>query len=434
MTDFRCQDNFLSLHYFNIILALRKGFDLKMKATGIVVEYNPFHNGHLHHLQQTRIKTNSDIVIAVMSGDFLQRGEPALVDKWTRSKMAIAAGVDLVIELPYAFATAQASDFAKGAIFLLDALKCHSFCFGSEEGSLEAFQQTYNLLSAKKDEYNTAIANYIKKGISYPKALNEAYNEISKATSVPLVDLSKPNNILGYHYIQAASLLNSDVQPETIRRVVANYHDDASNTETIASATGIRKLLFESHKLSEVNKYMPSTSIEGLKDWENTNYSFGSWEQFYPTLRLLILRSSKEKLSQIAEITEGMENAIWKAAMTHSSFELFMQQIKSKRFTWTRIQRMLTHIYTDFTWNQLRDIHYPTYIRPLAMNKKGQAYLQSIKKDLQLPLVSKVAASKNDKQLQLDIKAADLYYLGLQSSYGQSMVGSDFRIAPIIQE
>lgn len=134
-----------------------------MKATGIVVEYNPFHNGHLHHLQQTRIKTNSDIIIAVMSGNFLQRGEPALVDKWTRSKMAVAAGVDLVVELPYAFATAQASDFAKGAIFLLDALKCHSFCFGSEEGSLEAFQETYNLLLTKNDEYNTAIASYMKK-------------------------------------------------------------------------------------------------------------------------------------------------------------------------------------------------------------------------------------------------------------------------------
>lgn len=433
MTDFRCQDIFLSLHYFNIILALRKGFDLKMKATGIVVEYNPFHNGHLHHLQQTRLKTNSDIVIAVMSGNFLQRGEPALVDKWTRSKMAIAAGVDLVIELPYAFATAQASDFAKGAIFLLDALKCHSFCFGSEEGSLEAFQQTYNLLSTKKDEYNTAIANYMKKGISYPKALNEAYNEISKATTVPLVNLSKPNNILGYHYIQAANLLNSNIKPETIQRVIANYHDDASNTETIASATGIRKLLFEGHKLTEVKTYMPNTSLKGLKEWESTNFSFGSWEQFYPTLRLLILRSSKENLGQIAEITEGMENAIWKAAKTHTNFDSFMHQIKSKRFTWTRIQRMLTHIYTDFTWDQLRESDLPAYIRPLAMNKKGQAYLQSMKKDLQLPLISRVAASKHDKQLQLDIKAADLYYLGLQSSYGQSMVGSDFRIAPIIQ-
>lgn len=432
MTEFRCQDNFLSLHYFNTILALRKGFDLKMKATGIVVEYNPFHNGHLHHLQQTRLKTNSDIVIAVMSGNFLQRGEPALVDKWTRSKMAIAAGVDLVIELPYAFATAQASDFAKGALFLLDALKCHSFCFGSEEGSLEAFQQTYNLLLTNNEDYNTAIAAFMKKGLSYPKALNESYREISKNTDVRLVDLSKPNNILGYHYIQAANQLNSQIQPQTIQRIVANYHDDVSNIETIASATGIRKLLFEGQKLEEVKAYMPAKSLEGLYEWQCSHGSFGSWEQFYPTLRLIILRSSKEKLAQIAEITEGMENAIWKAARTHSSFQAFMQQIKSKRFTWTRIQRMLTHIYTDFNWNQLREIDVPTYIRPLAMNKNGQAYLQSIKKDLQLPLISRVAASKKDKQLQLDIKAADLYYLGLQTSYGQHMVGSDFRTAPII--
>lgn len=404
-----------------------------MKATGIVVEYNPFHNGHLHHLKQSQIQTSSDITIAVMSGNFLQRGEPALVDKWTRAKMALDAGVDLIVELPYAFATAQASDFAKGAIFLLDALKCDTFCFGSEEGSIASFEHTYNLLSSKKLEYNEAISQFVKQGISYPKALNEAYKSISRYSEEPLVDLSKPNNILGFHYLEAARQLNSPIQPATIQRVVANYHDDARETESIASATGIRKVLFEEKELSKVHSFLPSTSIAGLEHWLEHAESFGSWERFYPLLRLIILRQNKKSIAKYAEVTEGIENAIWNAAVKNEHFQPFMEQIKSKRFTWTRIQRMLTHIYTDFTWDQLRAIEYPTYIRPLAMSSSGQAYLQSIKKDLQLPLVSRVAASKENILLQLDIKAANLYYLGLQTNYGASMVGSDFRQIPFRQ-
>lgn len=403
-----------------------------MKATGIVVEYNPFHNGHLYHLNQSRSKTNSDVIVAVMSGNFLQRGEPALVDKWARAKMAVSAGVDLVIELPYAFATAQASDFAKGAIFLLDSLKCEFFCFGSEEGSLDSFHHTYDLLSTNKADYNTAISTLMKQGISYPRALNEAYKIISSNSTVPLVDLSKPNNILGYHYIEAAYQLNASIKPETIHRVIANYHDDAEASQTIASATGIRKVLFGEMDLTSIQSYLPNTSITELHAWNSTFNAFGSWESFWISLRYIILRHTKEQLANYAEVTEGIENAIWDAAMKCNSFQSFMQQIKSKRFTWTRIQRMLTHIYIGFTWNELKQMDLPTYIRPLAMSRNGQAYLNSLKKDLQLPLISRVAAHKENEMLMLDLKAANLYYLGLQSTFAQKMIGSDYRIAPII--
>ncbi len=433
MTEIRCQDNFLSLHYFNIILSIEKGFDFKMRATGIVVEYNPFHNGHLYHFQQSRLKTKSDIVIAVMSGNFLQRGEPALVDKWTRTKMALAAGVDIVIELPYVFATAQASDFAKGAIYLLDALKCTSFCFGSEEGSLNAFHHTYDLLSTKKADYNAAISNLIKQGISYPKALNEAYKLISAHSTIPLVDLSKPNNILGYHYIEAAHNLQAAIKPETIQRVVSNYHDDVKTNETIASATGIRKALFEEQALAPVQHFLPNTSYNELVTWKEHQQAFGSWEQFWPLLRFTILRHSKAQLATFSEVTEGMENAIWNAAHKCETFVEFMHSIKSKRFTWTRIQRMLTHIYTGFTREQLKQFNLPTYIRPLGMSKNGQAYLQSIKKDLQLPLISRVAASKGNDMLELDIKVTNLYYLGLQTTTSQKLIGNDYRTIPIIR-
>ncbi len=402
-----------------------------MKATGIVVEYNPFHNGHLHHLNQSRQKTNCEVVIAVMSGNFLQRGEPALVDKWSRTKMALKAGVDIVIELPYAFATAQATDFAKGAILLLDAMKCESFCFGSEEGTLNAFQHTYSLLSSKKEEYNTAISNFMKQGVSYPKALNEAYKLVSLESTQPLLDLTQPNNILGYHYLEATKLFNTSIQPETIQRIVANYHEDAQVDETIASATGIRKLILDNQRLEEVQKFLPESSFQQLTEWTNTHHTFGSWDRFWPLLRFTILRHSKEQLANYAEVTEGMENAIWNAAVKCEQFETFMHTIKSKRYTWTRIQRMLTHIFTGFTWEQLAEVNFPTYLRPLGMSKNGQTYLNSIKKDLQLPLVSRVAASK-DPLLQMDIKAANLYYAGLQSTISHQMIGSDYSTKPII--
>ena len=382
-----------------------------MKAAGIVVEYNPFHNGHLYHAQQSKAESGADILVAVMSGQFLQRGEPAFADKWARTDMALASGVDIVIELPYVYATAQASEFASGAIALLSSIGCESFCFGSEQGSIAPFLRTYELLESQRPAYEQKIHETVQTGISYPKALNEAYNSLTQNRS-GYADLKQPNNILGYHYIEAAKKIAAPIRPLTIQRIAANYHDPIDKELTIASATGIRQAFFEGGSMEEISKFLPEPTITILQDFNEVHKGFGSWERFYPFLRYSILRERPAQLKRFAEVTEGIENLIYEAAKKEAEFEGFISRVKSKRFTRTRVQRMLTHIYTGFTWEQLRSSEKPSYMRLLGMTAKGQQYLNQQKKNIELPLISR-AADLTDPMGKLDIHASAMYLLGM---------------------
>lgn len=396
-----------------------------MKAAGIVVEYNPFHNGHLHHAKSAREVAGADIVIAVMSGQFLQRGEPAFTDKWKRTEMALAGGVDLVIELPYVYATAQASDFAKGAVSLLDAIGCESFCFGSEQGDIDPFLKSRHLLQTKNGLYQQRIHDAVQSGISYPKALNEAYQALT-AGEEGFADLSQPNNILGYHYIEAADRISSSMRPLTIQRIGANYHDPITEGSSIASATGIRKAFFEGGSIEELNKFLPASSLDALLNSAKEYGQFGNWQSFYPLLRYTILKDRPANLRKYAEVTEGIENLIYEAANRNEDFESFITAVKSKRFTRTRIQRMLTHIYTGFTWEQLKSFEKPSYIRLLGMTKAGRQYLNAQKKNIKLPVISR-AADLADDMGKLDIHASSLYLMGL----GASNLKKEFTTPPI---
>ncbi|MGO1058096.1 nucleotidyltransferase [Planococcus sp. FY231025] len=384
-----------------------------MKATGIVVEYNPFHNGHLHHARQAKKVSGADAVIAVMSGQFLQRGEPAFADKWARTQMALANGIDLVFELPYVYATAQASDFAKGAIALLDAAGCESFCFGSEQGSIGPFHASYSLLREHRAVYEASIHKAVQTGISYPKALNKAYTELTGSKS-GFADLTQPNNILGFHYIEAAEKRGSAMKPLTIQRISAGYHDPVDRNSSIASATGIRNAFFEEGSIEEVSAFLPAPSLEVLEAFYAEYGAFGSWERFYPLLRYSILREKPKNLSRFSEVTEGIEHLIYEAAKKETEFAGFIRLIKSKRFTRTRLQRMLTHIYTGFTWEQLRSFEEPSYLRLLGMSETGRKYLNQKKKNIALPLISR-AADLADPMGKVDIHASFMYGLGMGS-------------------
>jgi len=401
-----------------------------MKAVGIVVEYNPFHNGHAYHLTQAKKVAKADIVIAVMSGTFLQRGEPAMVDKWTRTKMALAGGVDIVIELPYVYSTAPATDFAKGAISLLTAVGCDSFAFGSEDGSIQPFLNTFELIDKHRTEYDTLIKESLKTGVSYPKSLHYAYEQLSQKFPAPYIDLAQPNNILGFHYLEAAKTLDSKIQPLTIPRIAAGYHDALKEDASIASATGIRKALASTSSLQSVQNVVPDTSFDYLADWHHNYKKFASWESFWPLLQFTIIRHTPSELTRYAEVTEGIENAIMKAAKSSSSFNSFMEKIKSKRYTWTRLQRMITHIYTGFSKEQLQSFEAPSFIRLLGMSTMGQAYLGKRKKDIELPLISRVAAT-NDAMLAIDIHAADLYNLSIEQGVTAPSLPKDYQTPPI---
>lgn len=401
-----------------------------MKATGIIVEYNPFHNGHKLHSSTAKNIAKADVVIAVMSGNFLQRGEPAFTDKWTRTEMALRNGVDLVFELPYTFATAHAPKFAEGAIKLLDAACCDTYCFGSEEGHILPFENSLSLLQEQHMHYETVIQDAIAQGFSYPKALNLAYQKVIDENLIdqPFVDLSKPNNILGFHYMQAAKEIDSKMIATTIERVGAAYHDEQLHDQKIGSATGIRKNFFDSNHLNEVENFIPNNVHDLLKTQQEQSVSFGRWASFYPILRMMIIRDGPQRLTEIADITEGIENLFYRAALQHANFDSFMQVVKSKRYTWTRIQRMLTHIFTGYTYEMRATSQTPTYLRLLGMTQTGRLYLHQNKSHFKLPIVSKVS-SISDAALDIDIHATNMYALGINE---QAMINADFKRAPII--
>lgn len=400
-----------------------------MQAVGIVVEYNPFHNGHLHHVNEAKRTTNSNVAVAVMSGQFLQRGEPALVDKWHRTKMALASGVDIVIELPYIFSTAQATSFASGAVQLLEAMQCTTLAFGSEQGSITPFLNTYHLIENNRTLYNSIIKETIQQGKSYPQALFTAYEQLKQLSPNAYIDLGQPNNILGFHYVEAIEKLQTVMRPATIQRIAAGYHDAIDTDSEIASATGIRQALFSGKSLEQITQYLPEPSIDQLGHWQAEHGHFASWEGFWPLLQYAILRHTPQQLKQYADVSEGLENSLIKYARTSSDFEEFMNALKSKRYTWTRLQRMLTHIYTGVTKEQLHAYSSPTYIRILGMTSTGQQYISSIKKSLSMPLISRVAAV-SDPILAIDLHATRMYQLGIQQ-FSNKKIDEDFKTPPI---
>ncbi|RJS62095.1 nucleotidyltransferase [Bacillus sp. PK3_68] len=401
-----------------------------MKTVGIVVEYNPFHNGHLYHAQKARESAQADVVVAVMSGHFLQRGEPALVNKWTRTRMALQNGVDIVVELPYVFSVQKAEYFAKGAISILHELFCDSFCFGSENGQLAPFVETIHRMEESAEQLNPLVRKYMNEGFSFPKAQTLA-RESFFGQQLPL-DLSKPNNILGFHYVRANKILSQPMEPLTIKRQQADFHEATLGNQSIASATGIRKAIAEQQgQLQTIKPYVPATTFDELHRYLNTYSHFHEWNMYWPLLQYRLLSSSTEELAQIYDVSEGIEYRLKETARQATNFTEFMQAVKTKRYTWTRIQRALVHILLHVSKEEMATaMEAVRYVRLLGMNKQGRTYLSKIKKSMSLPLITKPAAFK--EMLALDLKATEIYALGLSSCSSHSLLHSEFNEHPVI--
>ncbi|MDQ0244212.1 putative nucleotidyltransferase [Bacillus fengqiuensis] len=404
-----------------------------MQAVGIIVEYNPFHNGHFYHVQQSKKKTGADYVVAVMSGHFLQRGEPALVSKWARTKMALAGGADLVIELPFAFAVQQADLFASGAMSILAALNVDSFCFGSENGDIQTFLEAEHFYRIHEEEVASHAQHALKKGMSYPKAMSLALKKVGE--SKQLLDLSQPNNILGYAYIKAKIQHHYTMSPHTIARIESHYHDETLSSSTVTSATSIRKALFsENADLQTVHRYMPESTEKYLHDYALNYGLYHQWEHYFPYLKYTLLSMSPEQLQDIYGVEEGIEYRLLHYIKQSRTFSEFMQFIKNKRYTWTRLQRMCVHILTHTTKHQMETVlkeQAAAYIRLLGMSKKGQAYLKEQKKSLRLPLVSTVSKFHHP-QLEQDIKATNVYSFALNEPARSEFLFQEYRIPPIL--
>ncbi|MBM6861322.1 nucleotidyltransferase, partial [Clostridium saudiense] len=318
-----------------------------MNITGIITEYNPFHNGHLYHLTEAKKATNSDGVICIMSGNFVQRGGPAIVDKWKRTEMALECGVDLVLELPTFYAVSSAEIFARGAISILNSLGIvDNLYFGSECGNIEQLYKIAKILTTNNDSFNSILKNNLKEGISFAKAREKSLIDFSKDTSIKEV-ISSSNNILGIEYIKAILLEKSNIKPYTLKRE-GNKYNDTSLSSIFSSATSIRKTLLDNiNSLDTLNNLMPLSSVNILKESLNTGYSFSFDEDLYKYLRYKI-STNCVNFNNLYEISEGLDKKIIKEILDSTSYEDLILRIKSKRYTYTKISRLLTQIFIGF--------------------------------------------------------------------------------------
>ena len=364
-----------------------------MKTAGIIVEYNPLHNGHLHHIKETRRISGCDCLVAVMSGNFMQRGEPAMIDKFTRTKMALLNEVDLVIELPFLLTIQSADIFACASVSLLNYLGVDELYFGSESGDVDELYKLSEIINSK--EYNKLIKVFLKEGNSYPTSSALAVKKISNSTLY-----NKPNNILGIHYINAVKNLNSEMKIKTIERIKTNYHDEFTEGTEIQSASAIRKLLKVN---KDITNFVPDSVYELLKDRKIIDL-----EMFYEHLKYKIISSSNKDLEEIFGIKEGLENRI-KSIKDFSSIKDLIEKVISRRYTNSKLKRSFTHILCQTKKEILDPIEIP-YIRILGMNDTGKSYLNSVKKDLTIPLISKVTENIHP-YLDTELKVSMIYSL-----------------------
>ncbi|WP_347860675.1 nucleotidyltransferase [Salimicrobium sp. PL1-032A] len=397
-----------------------------MQATGIIVEYNPFHLGHLYHAEQSKKQTGADCTIAVMSGPFLQRGEPAIIDKWTRARAALSGAVDLVVELPHLFAVQHGDYFSKGAVETLNHLHVSSICFGSEQGTITPFLTSHKTWKENRHAFDRILTFHLDAGLSFPEASRLAY----EAIGISELDVSRPNNILGYSYIKAIDRYAPAIQPATIKRLNSDYHDE-SMSGSISSATSIRNALHENGELTrEIRQALPPSTIRALSDYRLNKGLWHSWDHYFPLLQYLIQISSPEELREIHGMEEGLEHRIVKAADS-TSFQEMMEKVKTKRYTWTRLQRLFVHLLTNLKKKDSHLLDSPVpYVRILGMNETGRKYLSLQKKNINIPLVTQLK-QLDDPVFNMDIKAQKAYLYPLSAKNRTDGVKRE-KLPPII--
>ena len=355
-----------------------------MTAVGLVTEYNPFHHGHQHHLQESLKVSGAGVAVAVMSGHFLQRGMPAMLDKWVRTKMALACGVDVVLELPVVWACNSAPHFADGAVAILDACGgVESLCFGSEQGELSPLQDCAALLTTSAVRIARETGQALRAGISYPVARAAAVQGYPGASEL----LATPNNILGITYLQALTESGSRIRPLTIPRIGAGYHDCVAQGE-IASATGIRQLYAQGE---DISPFIPMAARPHLQQ------ALLSGNVFEPSLLfpLLMTRLSDEPstLAGVYQVEDGIAERLCRQARSAHTFAELIDSVKVRHLTVSRIQRILTYILLNFATAEVEEqlASGPSYLRLLGATAKGERFLAANRKKRTLPLLANLS-------------------------------------------
>ena len=389
------------------------------KILGIVAEYNPFHNGHLYHLNESIRRTDSDYTICVMSGNFVQRGEPAIIDKWSRAEIALRNGVDLVIELPLVYSISSAENFAYGSISLLDKLGIVDYIsFGSEVGDMAILDSIAEILCNEPKEYISLLNHELAKGISYPKAREKALlmylNDIRKYANV----LSNPNNILGIEFLKAIRKSKTEIKPITVKRTSSNYNS-TSIAEKTASSTAIRKNI---NKLDAIRKVVPEETYDILNNKIKHGQIIKGLATYEKEILYKLRTSSTQFISNLPDVSEGLENAIKNAANSCNNIMDLISIVKSKRYTQTRIQRILLYALLDITKQDMENSKKGIpYIRVLGMTEDGKKLLSEIVSRKKLNIIvspKKFMDSSNNKiaksLFSKDLQATNIYTLGYE--------------------
>lgn len=390
------------------------------KILAIVAEYNPFHNGHLYHLQKSKKELNPDYSVCVMSGNFCERGDSSIIDKWSKAETALKCGFDLVIELPVLYSISSAENFAEGSLKILDAFGNNVILsFGSECGDLSILNNIANVLCDEPKEFTTILTHELSKGLSYPKARENALllylNDVRKYANI----LSNPNNILGIEYLKAIKKLKSKVKPFTIKRIDAGYNS-LKVKDRLASATAIRNLLKNNE---DVKKLMPTPAYNILLDNINHGKMVSDISAFEKEIIYTLRKMSLEEIANLQDVTEGLENSIKQAANSCNNLEDLINSIKSKRYTRSRIQRILIYSILNITKKDIQDSYkVKPYIRVLGVSQKGKTLLSEISNSrAKYPIVTSVKKfmdSNNNKilknMIEKDILASNIYTLGYE--------------------
>lgn len=377
---------------------------------GIICEYNPFHNGHLYQINKVKeMYPNSNITV-VMSSLFTQRGDSSLLNKWDKTDIALSYGVDLVIELPFVFSTQSADIFAKGAIEILKNLKTDILVFGSECNDIDLLIKMAKI--QESEEFNIEVKKELNEGINYPTALANATNKILGTK------IDSPNDLLGISYIKEIINQKTNIKPITIKRT-NDFHGKEKNSN-IVSASSIRDSLLNNEDIKDM---VPELTYNYLKK----EYYF--IDNYFDLLKYKII--SNKDLSIYQTVDEGLSSRIKKEIEHCNTLEELVMSIKTKRYTYNKIKRMLLHILCDFTKDEANRCKSNDYIRVLGFNNKGKELLNKCKKESELPIITGYSNIRSEI-LDIELRVSNIYYLPFKNEKNY-LTGLEYKSSPIIK-
>ncbi|OPJ61771.1 nucleotidyltransferase [Clostridium oryzae] len=400
-----------------------------MIISAIISEYNPLHNGHKYQIEKTKELTNCSGLICIMSGNFVQRGEPALIDKWNRTLMALKSGVDLVLELPSLYSLSSAEYFANAAVSILNSLSIVNYLsFGSELGEVKTLNKIASVLFDEPIEFKANIKKYIKAGYDFPTAraltVQNYFSEDPKTNYNEI--LNNPNNILGIEYCKALIKCKSTIEPFTIRRVGGSYNSLALS-DTFSSASAIRHNLMNNDDLNSLLSHLPEGSSNTMKELKQSNYNFIFSKDMFSYIKYKLITDSSKDILNILDCNNDLLNRMMNFIGNSSSLDDFIKKVKTKGYTYTRISRILAQYFIGFEKYSLDSVtKLPIeYIRVLGLNSIGAEILKRIKNTSSIRIYTKLPKYITDPLLDMDVLSTNAYsILNDKISYKQDYIKS----------